>query len=71
MSLNTDDDIWSIMNDLKDELNKVDDYKEGDEEIICSCGCKEIVIDDSMQLCANCSSIIGKVIDNTAEWRFY
>jgi hypothetical protein len=51
MSLNSDDDdIWTIMNGLKDELNKVDDYKEGDDEIICSCGCKEIVIDDSMQL---------------------
>ncbi len=24
-----------------------------------------------MQICSECSSIIGKVIDNTAEWRYY
>ena len=73
MSLNTDDDIWSIMNGLKEELKNEgqEETKEGESEIICACGSRETVVDDCMQLCAKCSSIIGKVIDNTAEWRFY
>lgn len=71
MSLNTnDDDIWNIMEGLKnEELSKLSN--DIDKNIICSCGSTEIVIEDSMQMCALCSSIIGKVIDNTAEWRYY
>ena len=70
MSLNTDDDIWNIMSGLKDEMDLIEN-PERDNNQICSCGSTEVVIDDCMQLCAKCSSIIGKVIDNTAEWRFY
>ena len=71
MSLNTnDDDIWNIMENLKEEeMSKLS--IDIDKNIICSCGSTEIVIEDSMQMCALCSSIIGKVIDNTAEWRYY
>jgi len=66
--MSDEDDIWNIMDNLKDglatDVNK-DDIK------ICSCGCSEIIADDSLQMCSNCSAIIGKVIDNTAEWRYY
>jgi len=64
MSLNTDDDIWSIMEGLKE-------VKVEDKEIICECGSKTIIEEDCMQICGECSCIIGKVIDNTAEWRYY
>jgi transcription initiation factor TFIIIB Brf1 subunit/transcription initiation factor TFIIB len=64
MSLNTDDDIWSIMEGLKE-------VKFEDTDIICECGSKTIIVEDCMQICGECSCIIGKVIDNTAEWRFY
>jgi len=62
-----EDDIWSIMDNLKDILNE---YKIKDH-IICKCGCDEVVIEDTMQICSNCSCIIGKIIDSTAEWRYY
>ncbi len=64
MTFNTEDDIWDIMDGLKDS-------KSEDADIICSCGSKDIVVEDCMQICGKCSSIIGKVIDNTAEWRYY
>ena len=64
MTFNTEDDIWDIMEGLKD-------IKTDDIDIICSCGSKEFVVEDCMQMCGKCSSIIGKVIDNTAEWRYY
>jgi len=70
MSLNTDDDIWNIMSGLRDEMDLIEN-PERDNKPVCSCGSTEVVVDDCMQLCAKCSSIIGKVIDNTAEWRFY
>ena len=64
MSFNTEDDIWGIMDGLKD-------IKIDDEDVICSCGSKVIVVEDSMQVCGLCCAIIGKVIDNSAEWRYY
>jgi transcription initiation factor TFIIIB Brf1 subunit/transcription initiation factor TFIIB len=67
MSLNTDEDIWLLMKDLQitEEVNT------DEEPQICNCGSTKIVVEDCMQICALCSSIIGKVIDNTAEWRYY
>ena len=64
MTFNTEDDIWDIMDGLRD-------VKLEDGDIICTCGSKLIVVEDNMQICGECSSIIGKVIDNTAEWRYY
>ena len=66
---NDNDDIWAMMVNLQEM--KMNDEREKEEEIICACGSNKMVIEDCMQICANCSSIIGKVIDNTAEWRYY
>lgn len=76
MSLNTDEDIWTLMDELKEirineENEDTEEEKENKKKQICSCGSTKIVIEDCMQICGICSSIIGKVIDNTAEWRYY
>jgi transcription initiation factor TFIIB len=70
MTTNNDDEIWSLMDNLKlEEQENKEETNEGENK--CSCGCTEVVVEDCMQICANCSSIISKVIDNTAEWRYY
>lgn len=64
-----DEDIsscWDLLNDLKHEL---DDTVTSHD--LCSCGSDEIVIEETMQICKKCSAIIGCIIDNTAEWRYY
>ena len=59
-------DLWDLLDELKEEFEiKLEDT------IKCSCGCEEVIVEDTMQICKNCSAIIGKVIDNTAEWRYY
>jgi len=64
------DDIWDMMVNLQEmSVDGEDDNEEG--EIICACGSRKMVVEDCMQICSSCSSIIGKVIDNTAEWRYY
>jgi|LakMenE29Apr09ns_1017244.scaffolds.fasta_scaffold04789_2 transcription initiation factor TFIIIB Brf1 subunit/transcription initiation factor TFIIB len=70
ISLNPDDDIWGIMSDMKEMILEEEEGIK-DIEIVCVCGSKKIVIEDSMQICEDCSSILGKELDNTAEWRFY
>ena len=64
--MSNDDDIWNLMNEMREEIEPKED-----NEAKCSCGCLKFVIEDCLQICENCSSIIGKVIDNTAEWRYY
>lgn len=66
-----EDDIWNIFDGLKNELNNILKEDELDKEISCKCGCTEIVVEDSSQICSKCSSVIGRIIDNTAEWRYY
>jgi transcription initiation factor TFIIB len=65
------DDIWAMMVNLQEMSidNSTENNEEGD--VICACGSRKMVVEDCMQICSECSSIIGKVIDNTAEWRYY
>lgn len=70
LSLNTDEDIWDLMTGMKEMLLEEEEGKK-DCEIVCACGSKKILNEDCMQICADCSSILGKIIDNTAEWRYY
>ena len=64
-----DNDIWDMLNDLKSELQNFKIQEK--DTITCSCGCSVMVIEETMQICSECSAVIGRVIDNTAEWRYY
>lgn len=64
-----DDDInscWSILEDFKNGLCDIDQNAGG-----CACGSTEVIVEETMQICKNCCAVIGRVIDNTAEWRYY
>lgn len=64
--MSDESDIWGILDNFKSESNNTSNITNS-----CSCGCTSVIIEDTMQICSNCFSIIGKVIDNTAEWRYY
>jgi len=64
-----DDELWNMFDEIKGDLTIEEKIEE--EKIKCSCGSSKITIEDSMQICGNCSAMLGKVIDNTAEWRYY
>lgn len=59
------DNLWSILEDFKND-------ERPDIEIgTCACGSTETFTEDAMQMCKNCYAVVGRVIDNTAEWRYY
>lgn len=62
------DNCWNILTDFKNELDKIENPP---QEAICSCGSNETITEDSMQICKQCCAVLGRVIDNTAEWRYY
>jgi transcription initiation factor TFIIIB Brf1 subunit/transcription initiation factor TFIIB len=71
-----DDDMWNLFNEIKNEEDKQLKISEGidinnEDEIKCNCGCSKFIIEDNMHICKKCSSIVSKVIENTAEWRYY
>lgn len=67
--MDADSDIWSLLDNFKNEMQNLK-IQENDT-ITCACGCSVMVIEETMQICSNCSAVIGRVIDNTAEWRYY
>jgi transcription initiation factor TFIIB len=62
-------DCWNLLDDLKNELNQIEQHQ-GDE-FTCPCGSTDVIVEDTMQICKNCCAVLGRVIDNTAEWRYY
>ena len=57
---------WSILEDFKHELNNIKI-----DNAVCSCGCREVIVEETMQICKECYSVTGRVIDSSAEWRYY
>ena len=47
----TEDDIWNIMDDLKEE-EYVKENGERETGIVCSCGCSDFIVEDAMQITA-------------------
>jgi transcription initiation factor TFIIIB Brf1 subunit/transcription initiation factor TFIIB len=73
-----DDEMWELFREIKNEEDKqnkisngIDDNGAGEDIIKCKCGSMDYLIDDNMHICKKCSAIISKVIENTAEWRYY
>ena len=71
-------DCWNLLDDFKNELNAISADKppkstdEGEEEVFtCSCGSTDVIIEDTMQICKKCCAVLGRVIDSSAEWRYY
>lgn len=71
-----DEDMWNMFDKIKEhsdtniEQSTISSLDLSDIPV-CSCGSNDIITEDNMQICKNCSAIIGKVIENTAEWRYY
>lgn len=60
-------DCWNLLDDFKKEIEDIDKS----EPSGCVCGSNDMIMEDNMQICKNCCAMIGCVIDNTAEWRYY
>lgn len=72
-----DDAIWNMFDAMKKEQQTLSQVKKDDKQdakqdvVVCSCGSEDIVIEENMQICKVCSCIVSKMIENTAEWRYY
>lgn len=62
------DGYWDLLDDFKN--NDINDNNINHENK-CSCGSSELIVEETMQICKKCFSVVGRVIDNTAEWRYY
>lgn len=81
--VNDTDDVWDILASLKvsDEelLQQSEPQTQAQAQAqaqahanACSeCGCTRLIMDDGAHVCTACSSIQGRVIDSSAEWRYY
>jgi len=70
---NNEDICWRLLYDLKPEYEKQADIeKTGIDEQLCEkCNSREIIVIEGEHLCKSCNVIQSRVIEDTAEWRFY
>jgi transcription initiation factor TFIIB len=71
-STEEEDELWSLLDCLRSavEESNLDDQKSCDDR--CElCHSAEIIVDDGQRICKECYSIVSRVIDHGAEWRYY
>lgn len=70
---NNEDICWRLLYDLKPEYEKQADIEKTDiDEQLCEkCNSREIIVIEGEHLCKSCNVIQSRVIEDTAEWRFY
>ena len=70
---NNEDICWRLLYYLKPEYEKQADIeKTGIDEQLCEkCNSREIIVIEGEHLCKSCNVIQSRVIEDTAEWRFY
>ena len=64
-------DCWNLLDNFKKELEKIEKENINSDNSSCSCGSFDILVEDNMQICKKCFAVIGRIIDSTAEWRYY
>lgn len=71
MDVGYDDDVWTILDDLKNDCRKTE-AKPTETNISCeACGSCTLIQDEGQIICGNCNAIYSRVIDMGAEWRYY
>lgn len=66
-----DEELLNLIDKIQLSFDKKPKNECQDEEIKCYCGSRNIVKDDNLYTCKDCSSIIDRVIECSAEWRYY
>lgn len=69
------DDIWDILDGFREPPTSVSQEVQCDDaesEPICEvCNTATIIVEEGQNVCTRCCSIMGRVIDSGAEWRYY
>jgi len=64
-----EDEMWSLLSELRGDSPKLPEELELD----CCEKCKgiQLIIDEGQNICLECNSVQSRIIDVTAEWRYY
>jgi transcription initiation factor TFIIIB Brf1 subunit/transcription initiation factor TFIIB len=66
------DALWDILDDLRLDGSEHTTNPGEDADLICDvCKSKSMIIEDGQNVCTQCCSVMGRVIESTAEWRYY
>lgn len=72
-----EEELWKLLDHMRMEERGDDPSKriygeDDDLDLVCDqCGEADLIVDDGQHVCSGCKSIVGRVIDHSAEWRFY
>lgn len=63
-----EDELWRLLKDLRGDV-QVD--KEILSDCCDTCKSKNLIVDDGQNICLNCNTLQSRIIDDSAEWRYY
>lgn len=71
-----DDDLWGILDGFREDAVTAvagpSGAAEGDDDAMCDmCKGRNIVVEEGQNVCMDCCTIMGRVIETGAEWRYY
>lgn len=66
------DDLWDILDGLRGASLEDAAAPTDENEPICDvCKTASMIVEDGQNVCRQCCSIMGRIIDSGAEWRYY
>ena len=72
------DELWNYLkkvnldNENNTGVEEIDEKEDNKNVEICNnCNKDSLYIETGLHICTNCGSIIDRVIDSSAEWRYY
>lgn len=71
MSIDYQDDIWSLMSDLKRGLVAPNIERDCTILMCDHCDSDDVILEDGNYICKSCGTLVSRFIDSNAEWRYY
>ena len=76
--MDDEEDLWTLLNKLKvdnggvHQCGDMPGHSNNTDGNMCDvCGALDFIVDEGQNICTNCKTIQSRVIDTTAEWRYY
>lgn len=66
--VDNEDELWKLLKDLRGDLQI---EKEVISDCCEKCKSKDLIVDDGQNICLNCNTLQSRIIDDSAEWRYY
>jgi len=71
-TVENEDEMWSLLSELRGDTPRTSEIDSAADCDFCEkCAGFNLIIDDGQNICLDCNTVQSRIIDATAEWRYY